>query len=312
MPVGRSLFVWCLCLSALLLAFLGAKLNPLAYFLVGILAPLPVLVVGRQSGARAALVLALAVMAFVFALQPGLSILWQNLGFLNLLLMGVLLSSLQYRGVPAPQAIILTVGTLMVLALLVVGGQAVISGQTLQAVLAQKAAELMGTVHQVLGEEGASGLLIPGVSQAEVEALLRRLLPGLLLTNMGLVAWVNVILARQLSSRSGEQEPEKPLFYWAVPEWVIFAVLGAGFLLLIPVSGVRYFSLNLLMVLAVLYFCQGVAVVAAWFHRLGLPRLLRIIGYPLLFLNPFFFVIITLGILDLWLDFRRLHQPKGA
>jgi uncharacterized protein YybS (DUF2232 family) len=126
------------------------------------------------------------------------------------------------------------------------------------------------------------------------------------------VAWVNVILARQLSSRSGEQEPEAPLFYWAVPEWVIFAVLGAGFLLLIPVAGVRYFSLNLLMVLAVLYFCQGVAVVAAWFHRLGLPRLLRIIGYPVLFLNPFFFVIITLGILDLWLDFRRLQQPKGA
>jgi hypothetical protein len=53
-------------------------------------------------------------------------------------------------------------------------------------------------------------------------------------------------------------------------------------------------------------------VVATWFHRLGLPRLLRMIGYPLLFLNPFFFLIITLGLLDLWLDFRRLHQPKDA
>jgi hypothetical protein len=30
----------------------------------------------------------------------------------------------------------------------------------------------------------------------------------------------------------------------------------------------------------------------------------------LMFLNPVFFVIITLGLMDLWLDFRRLHRPK--
>jgi len=29
-----------------------------------------------------------------------------------------------------------------------------------------------------------------------------------------------------------------------------------------------------------------------------------------MFLNPVFFVIITLGLIDLWLDFRRLHCPK--
>jgi hypothetical protein len=53
-------------------------------------------------------------------------------------------------------------------------------------------------------------------------------------------------------------------------------------------------------------------VVATWFHRLGLPRALRMIGYPLMFLNPVFFVIITLGLMDLWLDFRRLHRPKES
>jgi len=89
-------------------------------------------------------------------------------------------------------------------------------------------------------------------------------------------------------------------------------LLGAGFLLLAPVTGARFIGLNLLLVVAVIYFCQGVAVVATWFHRLGLPRVLRMIGYPLLFLHPFFFVIITLGLLDLWLDFRRLHQPKDV
>jgi uncharacterized protein YybS (DUF2232 family) len=207
-----------------------------------------------------------------------------------------------------------TVAALTVGALLVFLGQAVFMGISPQDLLAQKSAEVMDTVRKVLGDaaEGAPGSLVPGVDPAQVGALLQRLLPGLLVTNMALVAWLNVVLSRQLILLLGWGAADPPLSYWAAPEWLIFVLLGAGFLLLVPVAGARFFGLNLLMVVAVLYFCQGVAVVATWFHRLGLPRLLRMIGYPLLFLNPFFFVIITLGLLDLWLDFRRLHQPKDA
>jgi uncharacterized protein YybS (DUF2232 family) len=198
--------------------------------------------------------------------------------------------------------------------LLVFIGQAVYLGMAPHDLLAQKSAEVVDSVRKVLGNTagGAAGPLVPGVAPAQMEALLQRLLPGLLVTNMALVAWLNIVLSRQLILLLGWGEPDPPLYHWAAPEWLIFALLGAGFLLLVPVAGARFFGLNLIIVVAVLYFCQGVAVVATWFHRLGLPRFLRMIGYPLLFLNPFFFLIITLGLMDLWLDFRRLHQPKDA
>ncbi len=314
MPSGRALSIWFACLSVLLLIFIGAQLNPLGYLLAGILAPLPVLLTGGRLGDRAALVLALAGAAFILALKPSLDTIWQNSGFLSLLLMGVLLSVMQHRGLSAPRAIILTVLVLNGLALLVLLGQAAYQGVSPLALMAQRGAEIMGTVHQVLGEDGAAGApLIPGVPQAEVEALLQRLLPGLVVTNTGLVAWLNVVLVRHLDYLHTGQKPSPPLYLWAWPEWLIFGVLGAGFMLFIPVAPLRLISLNLLLVLAVLYFCQGAAVVAAWFNRLGLPLILRIIGYPVMFLNPLFFLIITLGVLDLWLDFRRLHrQPKDA
>ncbi len=89
--------------------FLGAQVSPLAYLLVGVLAPLPVLVTGWRSGALAAVAVALAAAAVIFSLHPALETIWQNLGFLNLLVMGVVLASLQCRGVGAPQAIIYTV-----------------------------------------------------------------------------------------------------------------------------------------------------------------------------------------------------------
>ena len=312
MTAGRALSIWLACLSFLLLIFTGAQLNPLVYLLAGILAPLPVLMAGMQLGDRKALVLALAGVAFILALKPGLEALWQNLGFLSLLLMGLLLSLMQHRGVNGARAIIFTVLALNGLALLLLLGQAFYQGVSPQVLLAQKGAEIMASVHQVLGKGAAAGApLIPGVPQAEVEALLQRLLPGLVVANTGLVAWINVILARQLAFMATGQQPDPPLYHWALPEWLIFVALGAGFLLFLPVAGVRYLSLNLLLILVVLYFSQGVAVVANWFIRLRLPRPLRVVGYVLMFLNPLFFLIITLGLLDLWLDFRRLHQQTG-
>lgn len=311
--MGRGRLVWILCLSALLAGFVGARASPVALLLVGVLTPLPVLVVGRRSGALPALALALAAAVLIFCLHPTLDIFWQNLGFLNLLVMGVMLASLQCRGVWAPQAIILTVLALNVLALLIFLGQAFYLGLAPQELLAEKIAEILANIGKVLGDAGAaSGALIPDVVSTDLQALLERLLPGLMVANMGLVAWLNVVLARQLHILLGWGEPKPPLYQWVAPEWLIFALLGAGFLLLVPVSEVRFVGLNLLLVLALLYFAQGLAVVATWFQRLGLPKALRIIGYPLMFLNPVFFVIITLGLMDLWLDFRRLHRPKES
>jgi uncharacterized protein YybS (DUF2232 family) len=309
--VGRGRLVWFLCLSALLAGFLGAQANAVAYLVVGVLTPLPVLVTGWRSGALAALAVALSTVVVIFGLHPSLSVFWQNLGFLNLLLLGVLVASLQCRGMSAPQAIIWTVVGLNVIAALIFLGQAFAQGIAPQALLAQKTTEIIDTVRQVLGEAG-TGPLVPGVATGELEHLLERLLPGLMVANLGLVAWLNVVLARQICFLLGWGEPAPPLYYWKVPEWLIFVLLGAGFLLLVPVSGVRYAGLNLLLVVAIIYFTQGVAVVATWFQRLGIPRPLRIIGYPLLFLNPVIFLIITLGLMDLWLDFRRLHQPKES
>ena len=188
--MGRGFVIWFLCLVALLVGFLGAQVNPLVYLAAGVLAPLPVLIIGWRSGELAAGVLAVAGAVVIFALHPALETIWQNLGFLHLLLMGVMLASLQCRGVAAPKAIMLTVAALTAGALLLFLGQAVFMGISPQDLLAQKSAEIMDTVRKVLGDAaaGAPASLIPGVPPDQVEALLQRLLPGLLVTNMALVA----------------------------------------------------------------------------------------------------------------------------
>lgn len=314
MEKGRGLLFWFLCLGLLLLAYVGGQVSPPVFLLAGLLLPLPVLLVGWRLGTRAAVLLALAAVLGIISLKPGLAVILENLGFGELLLMGVLISGLNQRGLPPQRAIIYTVVGLNLMALLFFLGEAFLSGMTPAALLTQKSQEILGMLSQVLGgaEGGAKEQMFHDVPWAELENLVPLLLPGLVVLNIGVVAWINVILSRQLTVMLGWGQPQPPLYYWSTPEWLIFVALGAGFLLLIPVKGVRLVSLNLLMVLALLYFCQGVAVIAAWFNRLGLPRFLRLIGYPMLFLNPLVLLIITLGLMDLWLDFRRLNQPKDA
>ncbi|OGP70849.1 MAG: hypothetical protein A2Z73_03355 [Deltaproteobacteria bacterium RBG_13_60_28] len=310
----RNFAIWCLALVVLLLFFWWGRLSPVASLLVISLSPLPVYLVGRRLGNLAALFLVLAVSLLIFSLKPGLAMVVDYLGFGELLLMGFMLSSLESRGWTPDRAIILTVLGLTFISLLFLAGQGIISGLTPDEIFSRKAGEIMEMLSGVLSGAGEtpSELKVLGISLEEIRTLIQSLLPSLVVTNTGLMAWINVVLARQLMSLLGWVKPEPPLYYWSTPEWFIFPVLAAGFLLLVPVPLLRLVSMNLLVILGLLYFCQGVAVVAAWFQRFRLPLFLRCIGYPLMFLHPLFLLVITLGLMDIWLDFRRLHQPLDA
>jgi len=312
--VVRNLTIWCLCLGTLLLMFVWGRLNPIVYLFTASLTPLPVYLAGRRLGALAALLLALAVSLLIFSWRPGLEIVTKNLEFGGLLLMGVLLTGLESRGWSTDRAIFFTVVGLTLLSLALLFGEAYLAGMSPREMFSQKTQEAAEMLARVMGaaEGQAAGTKIPGISREEIQTLIRSLLPALVITNTGLVAWINVILARRLLVLFNWGKAEPPLYYWSAPEWLIFPVLAAGFLLLVPVSLVRLVSMNLLVVLALLYFCQGVAVIAAWFQRFRLPMFLRCIGYPLMFWIPMPILVITLGLMDLWLDFRRLNQPLDA
>lgn len=309
----RNLIIWFFCLTILVASFAWGRQSPVVYLLTVSLTPLPVYLVGRRLGNLAALILALAVFLLVFAIQPGLAIIVEFLGFGELLLMGFLLSGLESRGYTADWAIIYTVVALTTLSLLFLSVQVYASGLTPRDILAQKTLEITEMLTGVFsGGDMSTRLQVLGAPLDKLKYLIQYLLPALVITNTGLVAWLNLILARQVLLVLDWGKPEPPLYHWTTPDWLIFPVLAAGFLLLVPVSLVRLVSLNVLVILSLLYFCQGVAVVAIWFQRYRVPRPIRCIGYPVLFLHPLFILVIIIGLVDVWLDFRQLHQALDA
>jgi hypothetical protein len=311
----RLIFFW-VCLGVLFWIFLLRRAIPLSGVLLGPWVPLPILLAGWRLGVRSAVILVAVSLCLVLSLNPPGESLWGGLqDSWELLAVGLILSLLHHRGWAAERAIIFTVLALSLTNLLILVGQGYYLGLTPQALLAQKAQGIAEGLKKLAADAGAGAPvhMVPGLPALDLAALLRKVLPALLVINTTLVVWINVVLARQLASILGMREADDPpLYLWYTPEWLIFALLGAGFLALVPVPQVKVLSLNLLLILALLYFSQGVAVVSAWLNRLQVPRFLRVPGYLLLFWNPMFILTTILGLLDLWLDFRRLQRPRSA
>ena len=309
---GSRWLLWSYGLVALLALIAFGRVSLMTSLILGTWLPLPLLLVGWRLGILEALLLALLGVMFVFALNPGMAALQDNLGLWMLMLMGLILTVCHHRDWPDGSAIMFAVVLIGFLSLVFFLGHAYLQGLGPAGLWEKRSQELADSLTKVMGEAGVgmSDLKLMGLPRLEIQHLLIKVLPALVLINLALVAWVNVLVAQKLGSLWGWENLGEPLSLWASPEWLVFFLVAAGFSLLAPYKGVRLAGLNLVLVLGFIYFCQGMAVISALLQRFNLPWVLRTLVYILAFMNPLLIVVMILGLTDLWLDFRRLQPPQ--
>jgi hypothetical protein len=309
---GSRWLFWCCGLVALWALILFGRVSPMASLLLGTWLPLPLLLVGWRLGTGGAALLGAAGAAFVLAMNPGAAVFLDNLGLWMILLLGLLLTACHHRGWPEGSGIIGAVTVLGLLSLVFFLGQAFFQGLSPAELWAQKSRELTETLTKTFSDAGMSfsDLRLMGLPRVDVQNLLILVLPALMLINIALVAWVNILVVQGLATLWGWDDPGEPLSHWASPEWLVFFLVAAGFALLAPLPWVRQAGLNLLLVMGFVYFCQGMAVISALLQRYQLPRVLRLVVYALAFMNPLMLVVMILGLTDLWLDLRTLRPPR--
>jgi membrane protein required for beta-lactamase induction len=68
-----------------------------------------------------------------------------------------------------------------------------------------------------------------------------------------------------------------------------------------------------LLVLVPVYAIQGLAVLRHFFVRLEVPRLLQVVSFGLLAMQPLLLLAVAcVGLSDLWIDFRKIRQAPTA
>ena len=159
-----------------------------------------------------------------------------------------------------------------------------------------------------LSEEGLEVLReqLPRITES-----LSQLLPALFFLSLVFVALINVLfLCRRFPERRGEWLANANLREWKGPEPLVWGLIACGFALFVPgLEFLHVLALNVLLVIGVCYFAQGIAIIAFFFHKNKVPRFLRGVTYVLIIFQQILtLLVVGLGLFDLWGDFRRLRK----
>ena len=145
-----------------------------------------------------------------------------------------------------------------------------------------------------------------------IQYVLVRVIPGMAVMSTLFVTWVNLMLTRSLVRFRGLKTPDfGSLTRWKSPEVLVWVVIAGGVLLLMPVKFLKIIGLNIVMALIMVYFIQGLSIVAFYFDKRNFPRILRGVLYGLIGVQQLFsLLIIGLGFFDLWIDFRKINKNE--
>jgi uncharacterized protein YybS (DUF2232 family) len=143
-----------------------------------------------------------------------------------------------------------------------------------------------------------------------VRQTLPKIMPALLVLWLITTVWLTMTVgALLIRKRRPELMAWPPYRDWRLPDITVWAVIASGVMLFVPTTGVRLFGLNGLMVCAVLYFFQGLAVLGTLFNRWRVPPVVRILIYILTLMQMYGLLFLSvLGLIDVWADFKK---PRG-
>jgi hypothetical protein len=145
-----------------------------------------------------------------------------------------------------------------------------------------------------------------------------RLIPGMILAMAVFVTWLNIVVARRLFWKDLFFGKLGSLQHWQLPFGFVWGLIGVALLLIadiyfLKIGHLKLFAFNAFIVFALVYFFQGLAILAFYNKRWALPPLARLAFYLLFFIffQPISLILLAIGFFDSWFNFRKL-TPRSA
>ena len=308
-------------LAAVLIGTLGSGLLfsaslavPLIGFVSAFLAPVPLGLARIKGGSAVAgfsALLATLLLAVLFSPPVGA---WYAV---QCGLIGLMVPELALKGFRSSRTILWTTATCVTLTAVLVLVFALTSGINPQ-LFAQK--EITDGINQAVKlYEQQSGLSAQDLETLKqgmqaIGQIMSRIYPALATINLGLISAVTLLLFMRTASKYALAINPAPFREFRTPDLLVWLLIVAGFAMLAPVALINTPALNILTILSVLYFMQGLAVLLTICERSSFAATLKILLAVLLLTQPYLAVVVTvLGIFDYWGDFRtpRITQDEN-
>lgn len=147
-----------------------------------------------------------------------------------------------------------------------------------------------------------------------VGQLLQRLYPALITINLALISATTLLLFRRMAARAGTELQITPFSEFSAPTLLIWPLILSGFAMLVPMPLINTPAFNLVVLLAVVYFMQGLAVLITFCDRTTFASTLKVLMAILLITQPYLAgIVVIIGIFDYWGEFRtpRIKQDEN-
>jgi len=146
----------------------------------------------------------------------------------------------------------------------------------------------------------------------ELRLLVPRFFPGLVAISVCSIVWFNLLIGDWLLKKARPGLSHWADFrLWRLPEHLVWFGIAAALLLFVPGTRPHDLAVNSLMVLAQIYFFQGLAILTFLVSRWRAPRALKFFFFAVLVIQAYGMIILAVvGLADVWLDFRKIGPTK--
>jgi uncharacterized protein YybS (DUF2232 family) len=285
---------------------------PIIGLLGSVFVPVPVMYFRVKLGRQAGAIVAASVLGFVGMLGGAFEVLF----FGELLLVGFLLGELAHSGFSIEKTVATVCTAVFVAGLLGLGLLGMLSGTGIHQLVTAGVRHNLELSLELYREIGVSDqqLHLLASSLDTIQKVLVGMVPALAIGFTLVVAWIGLLTARQVFLRTGLLFPDYgALDHWKAPEHLVWGVIACGGLLLVPSLATKTIGLSGLILLMIVYFFQGIAIMAFYLHKKQVPRLARAMLYGLVGVQQLIMLaVVVIGFFDTWFNFRKIEKPLAT
>ncbi len=309
--VARQLGAAALGAGISFILFAAYMVIPLAGFFSGLLAPFPAAFFRLRHGLGTAVIITLGTTTLLVA---GFGI---QVGALYLLQCGVIalmVPELLVKGYGAARTITWTTALNLVVIALAALAYGINSGQNIHVLATEEINAGIAQTVAIYENAGIKGddLALIKQSMAMVGAVVNRIYPALLTILLIATTSVNLALIKRSAGRMGLELNIGTFNDFRNRDPLIWLLIAAGFAMLAGTPIITTPALNVLVVVTVLYFLQGLAAILTIIARQAFVGVLRTMLFLMLVFQPYLAAVVAaFGIFDLWGDFRTPRKREN-
>jgi uncharacterized protein YybS (DUF2232 family) len=143
----------------------------------------------------------------------------------------------------------------------------------------------------------------------QIKDWLIRLMPAILISIDLMLVWLAMALGNRLLQKHTGAGPWPDYQCWQLPEKLVWSVIAAASLALMPVPMARTTGFNILLIVSIIYCFQGLAIVLFFLDKWKTPLYVRFLIYMILFFQSLGIIFLSIiGLADVWFTFRQADK----